>query len=64
MGHCLWGGSHPYAEHFLTQLRSLLGEQAKGWNLKRIIAEFRAEIARMLAAERGEANEAIKDEME
>jgi len=59
-----WGrykgsGRHPFQANVVRHLRRYLGEQARGWSGKRILAELNADMARIAAAERGESSEAV-----
>ena len=57
--HCSWGwfngsGKHPFASGFLKHMRSSIGNKVTlGWSDKRLMDEFRSEIARAIAYEQG-----------
>lgn len=59
-----WGrfagsGRHPFRKNVVRHLRQYLGERARQWSGTRVLAELRADMARVAAAERGERSEAI-----
>ena len=58
-GQMVGGGVHPFADNLVRHLRQVLGDQAKPWSDKRVVAELAANMARIAAGERGEDAEAI-----
>jgi REP element-mobilizing transposase RayT len=66
---CTWGrmvggGRHPFAANLVRHLRRHLGEQAKRWSNRRVVAELAANMARIAAGERGEDSATIFAEEE
>jgi hypothetical protein len=66
---CTWGrmvggGRHPFAADLVRHLRRHLGEQAKRWSDRRVVAELAANMARIAGGERGEDSETIFAEEE
>jgi REP element-mobilizing transposase RayT len=66
---CTWGrmvggGTHPFATDLVRHLRQHLGEQARRWSNRRVVAELAANMARIAAGERGGSSEAIFAEEE
>jgi REP element-mobilizing transposase RayT len=62
---CTWGrmggsGKHPFQKQLCQHLRDFLGEKAKHWSQRRILAELSAEMLRIAASERGENAEATR----
>jgi hypothetical protein len=47
-------GRHPFADNFVRHLRRSLGNDARGMTAEEVFAEFAGELARTIAAERGE----------
>ena len=62
--HTTWGwyngsGQHPFEKNFVHYMRRSLGERAKNWSATELFAEFRGELARIIAAESGKNSDEI-----
>ncbi|MBT3289665.1 MAG: hypothetical protein HN380_20130, partial [Victivallales bacterium] len=63
-GRMVGSGTHPFASNLVRHLRQYLGECAKRWSNRRVVAELAANMARIAPGERGEDSETIFAEEE
>ena len=58
-GHLCCSGKHIFGDNFFLHMRNYLGERAKHWSKEELYAEFRSQLAKVIAEEGGASHDEI-----